>query len=267
MKTKLVFLISLFSGILHSQITLENSYNAPSQNSSIGVINLSIDGYKYLITDTKNATIRIYNINHSVWKTITIQVPATYSLFSIGQLSQGLFNNDPLIEFYYTYWRYTSSPFQVYYGARVENELNNSLITIADCPSIYPAKVGSSSWKLIAQIDSSGKSSAKNFNVYNLVGSLPIITGLNEGDPQNLTSSFYPNPFSEKVVIDYTLPSGITNGEIILFDLNGAELRRYSVDNSFSNIELNNGDLPSGTYLYTINAGGNSTTKKMIIIK
>ena len=49
---------------------------------------------------------------------------------------------------------------------------------------------------------------------------------------------------------NYHLPNGINEGEIVFYDINGKEIKRYRVDNTFNTLIINNSDLPAGTYLY-----------------
>lgn len=265
MKTKLLIAICLVTGFLNAQITLENSYNSPATGSGISSVNLSIAGYKYVITDTKNSTVKLYSLNHSLYKTIVLQVPSGFTLQTVGNISQQLFNSDALVEFTYTYWQMNGA--NVNFGTKVETETNNVLLSLPNCISAYVVNTISNGWKLIATIDSTNKWSAKNFDVYSLIGSLPMITSIGQNQPSEITTNLYPNPSSERVRIDYQLPEGISSGEVVLFDLNGSELRHYNIDKNFTSLDLNNNDLPSGSYFYNITAGSSSTTKKMIIVK
>lgn len=269
MKTKSLLFILMLTGILNAQITLENSYNATTIYGNFSVINLSSSGYKYCYANYANKTVKLYNLNHSIWKTINLPVPNGYSVYSVYNVSESLFNTDASIEVAYTSFLYnfTVTPAIWNYEGKVVNETGTSLVTIPDCQSLSVSNTGPNGWKLIATIDSTNKSSIKSFDVYSLVGSLPLITAIHNETPVDMGSSLTPNPSGDRVRIDYNLPPGVTSGEITLFDLNGSELKRYAVDNSFTSLDLNNGDLPSGTYFYKISAGNNSTTKKMIIVK
>jgi hypothetical protein len=71
---------------------------------------------------------------------------------------------------------------------------------------------------------------------------------------------------STHTTIDYKLPQGVQTAELIIQDLNGKEVRRYKVDNTFNNIILSNSDLSNGTYLYSLQANGTVLETKKIII-
>lgn len=249
-----------------AQITLENSYPSNHQYFNMYVVNLGVSGYKYYSVDPNNKILRIYNLNHSLWKSINILVPTGYN-FGIYNISETLFNTDNSVEVAYCTHTISMNPFTINYEGRVMSETGSLIKVIPNCASMQVYNTGSNGFKLFATIDSVGKTSVKNVEVYSLVGSLPSALTVNEISQDEITSSLYPNPSSERVRIDYELPSGTSTGEVILCDLNGAELKRYQVDRSFSSLDLNNQDLPSGTYFYKINAGSSSSTMKMVVIK
>jgi hypothetical protein len=81
-------------------------------------------------------------------------------------------------------------------------------------------------------------------------------------------SNPYPNPTDNSTTLPFTLPDGENTGEIVLYNMQGNEIRRYKVDRSFSNIILNNSGLPSGNYYYQlVTSQGILGTKKVIVIK
>ena len=100
------------------------------------------------------------------------------------------------------------------------------------------------------------------------------ITSLQENIDLIVMSGNYPNPFSDKTIIRFTLPSaGIVS--IDIFNLNG------QLVNQLLNTELlpgdheviwdatneNGGAIQSGFYFYKINFGNQSITEKMILLQ
>jgi len=64
------------------------------------------------------------------------------------------------------------------------------------------------------------------------------------------------------------LPKEERQGELILYNIQGAEVKRYKVDNTFKDILLDNTQLPAGTYFYQLQTKkGAVGTKKMVVIK
>ena len=78
----------------------------------------------------------------------------------------------------------------------------------------------------------------------------------------------YPNPSNGSVTLQYKLPKNEKDGELILYNMQGAEVKRYIVDNTFKNILLDNTMLPAGTYFYQLQTSkGSVGVKKMVVIK
>ena len=81
-------------------------------------------------------------------------------------------------------------------------------------------------------------------------------------------SNLYPNPSNGTVTLQYQLPEGEQEGELILYNMQGAEVKRYKVDNTFKDVLIDNTQLPAGTYFYQLQTNkGAVGTKKMVVIK
>ena len=81
-------------------------------------------------------------------------------------------------------------------------------------------------------------------------------------------SNLYPNPSNGTVTLQYQLPKGEPEGELVLYNMQCAEVKRYKVDNTFKDILLDNTQLAAGTYFYQLQTkNGSVGTKKMVIIK
>jgi hypothetical protein len=103
---------------------------------------------------------------------------------------------------------------------------------------------------------------------------MKIITGVS-GDPANnlpkdyILSQNYPNPFNPSTMISFSLPKA-NNVKLAVYDLLGREVA--TLVNEFTTagnhtIEFNASNLSSGVYLYKIQAGDFTDTKKMVLIK
>ncbi len=85
---------------------------------------------------------------------------------------------------------------------------------------------------------------------------------------QSIISNPYPNPTNNTTTIDYTLPAGSNEGEIVFYNLQGAEVKRFKVDKTFSTLLVSTADIAAGTYLYQLQTSVVSTEgKKMVVIK
>ena len=68
--------------------------------------------------------------------------------------------------------------------------------------------------------------------------------------------------------IDYQLLQGESQGWISFYNLQGKLVRSFKAEGQSGYLEVDNSDLPSGTYLYQISTGKNSSEpKKMILIR
>ncbi|MBC8046684.1 MAG: T9SS type A sorting domain-containing protein [Fimbriimonadaceae bacterium] len=81
-------------------------------------------------------------------------------------------------------------------------------------------------------------------------------------------SSPYPNPSVNTTRIEYKLPEGIYSGEIVFYDLQGKEIKRFKVDSTFDSLSISTSEIPAGTYYYQLQTSTeNSEGKKMVVIK
>ncbi|HEX2628948.1 MAG TPA: T9SS type A sorting domain-containing protein [Chitinophagaceae bacterium] len=77
-----------------------------------------------------------------------------------------------------------------------------------------------------------------------------------------------PNPFSENTVIEYAVAETKTGSYIIIYDLTGKELLRFTANAGKGNVTINAGRLSNGMYLYSLIVdGAEADTKKMILSK
>jgi pimeloyl-ACP methyl ester carboxylesterase len=98
-------------------------------------------------------------------------------------------------------------------------------------------------------------------------------TGIYNNDntfPKNIVlKQNYPNPFNPKTIIKYTLPNS-EKVKIKVFNLLGQKITTLInklMPSGSHEIEFNAKDLPSGVYLYRIEAGSFIKTRKLILMK
>ena len=78
----------------------------------------------------------------------------------------------------------------------------------------------------------------------------------------------YPNPAVNSTRVNYELPKGANEGEIIFYNLQGNEVKRFKVDRTFESLLISTSDLAAGTYYYRLQTAAQSSEgKKMIVIK
>ena len=265
MKQILLTLTLLFSFLAgYSQVTLQKTYSY-----STTVVKLETLGYKYFLMDVPNSQVRIYNMDHSIYKTINCTVPNGYYLSDVKFVSQNLFNTDAQIELAYTYYKYvsTTSSYYYIYGSKIISESGNILQSIDGAQYIFINKTGESEYKLFAYCFDYSVSPEKVWtNIYSLGGTLVSALDIS-GKQSDSFLNAYPNPASETIRIAYELPENTKNANLFLVDANGHSVKNYQIDNHIDNLALNVNDLSSGVYQYYIEYGNTRTETKKIIIQ
>jgi hypothetical protein len=87
--------------------------------------------------------------------------------------------------------------------------------------------------------------------------------------PNEVTLTSYPNPVQEQATVQYTLPEA---GEVSLevYDLLGrrvATLVKGSKQAGRHQVRLRGGDLPSGVYFGRLEAGSQTVTQKITVVR
>lgn len=288
---KLLFITLIAFGInAKAQIMLENVYAKGNfADGRLRIHHLTSAGYKYSmrILNGSSVTIKLYDLNHSLYKTINVPVMANATTNDVWYISDELFNTNPSdIEYLVIYTSNTSS--NVVY-TRIYDE-NSNLIFSVDTLSL-PLFTGASNdnWSPIYYTSSGVKMilyrpmyipfADSNAYVYSLPGKLPcndctngVVSGLapNGGGYGNKigVSNSYPNPAINSTRIDYAFPNGVNEGEIVFYDLQGKDIKRYKVDKTFDHLLISTADIPAGTYFYQMQTAAQASEgKKMVVIK
>lgn len=245
---KLILLYVFFTimGVVRAQIYLEKDYNA-----STGLTELAISGYKYYLMDVVNNQCRIYNMDHSAWKTINLSIPAGMTLYDIKFVSETLFNTDSKVELAYIYYSYDTTLLFYTYYTKVINENGMELLSIPGCSYLEVDRPGTYGTKMLAYVyDYSIINWTLNTLVYSLPGTLP--TGGIAVEGQRKQDKPFPNPASAMITIPYQLPDGVSKGEISLINGSGQLIQRYRVDRTFRELLIQTAGMPKGIYLYQL---------------
>jgi len=270
MKKLLLMTLLLATTITKGQIALEHFYPA---NFSFSFVRLSLTDNKWAVIDTN--TITLYNLNHSFYKTISI-VGAPVEPTDVLYISKGLFDTDTTTIEYMIDKRDVRE-------TRIFREDGTILFSEDFCsadfgsysgnpvrPAWSPIIISSSGPKMILHTIDSSTYQPNGFKVYSLPGVYypSMVARLNNTENLMELSNPFPNPSSNSTKIGYTIPAGEKNVEIVLYRMNGTEAKRFQVDNRFDTLELNNSDLPAGTYFYQlVSKNQQSASKKMVVIK
>ncbi len=263
-----------------AQITLEYTYDSASslalssnnfKGGQLLVINFEISGERYVRINRMGDNISIYDMNHSLLKVIDCSAlphDNVGNLRHVMYLSETLFDTDPGMEFMYVVvngGHYTG----------IYNEDGSLIFSDSANPAIYfnihlqqyPIYNTSQGTKMILSYENV----AQEAKVYSLPGTLSM--GIQEGNSQLIQaqgniSNAYPNPTNSTTRIDYTFLNGVNQGEIVFYDLQGKEIKRYKVDKTFDHLLISTADIQAGTYFYQLQTtAAASEGKKMLVIK
>ncbi len=263
MKTVAISFVFLFlATALNAQVTLEKKYDY-----STSVVELETLGYKYFLMDVPKSQCRIYNLDHSLFKTINCPVPNNFYLADVKYISEKLFDSDDGLELVYTYYKYvsTSNSYYYEYDSKVINEDGSALTTIDGARYIYVNKTGNDTYKMFAYcFDYSVFPEKVWTNIYNLPGT-SVLSMLNKVPEFNL--DIFPNPASEKVNIFYTLPENEDEGILHIIDNSGRLINQFTVDNHTNYLSLDVQPYQDGIYHYFIECNGSRTPTKKIVIQ
>jgi len=264
MKQILSTLILMFSiALVYGQITLQKTYNY-----STTVVKLETLGYKYYLMDVPANQVRIYNMDHSVYKTISCTIPNGYYLGDVKYVSQNLFNTDSQIELVYIYYKYVtaSTPYYIY-GAKVVNESGSNLISIDGAQYIYVNKTGDTEYKLFAYcFDYSVFPEKVWTNIYSIAG-VPVFSASISDKQQDVLLNAWPNPATEVIRLEYELPANVKSASLNVYDTSGRKIKDFAIDSHSDHIAMNVNDLAAGTYLYNIEYNNQRTSSKKIVVQ
>jgi hypothetical protein len=256
--------LAFIATLTFGQLTLDQTYNY-----STSIVKLESQGYKYYLMDVPNERCQIYNMDHTLFKTINCNIPNGYYLSDIKYVSENLFNNDSQIEIVYTYYKYvtTTNSYYYSYGTRIGNENGTILQPIDNAGFVQVNKTGDTEYKLFAYCyDYSVYPEKVWTNIYNLPGSLYSSVAISENNSDLLLKS-YPNPAVDIVKVEYQLPEHVSTGNLYLFDSHGQAVNNYIIDRHSDHLALNVTGLSKGIYHFFIEYGNNRSESKKIIVQ
>jgi Secretion system C-terminal sorting domain len=257
-----------------SQITLDYTYSYVSTTSG-QVILFSSNGEKIMMNDTGVSQVSLYNTDYSLWKTINLPTYTGFKFSGAYAVSDNLFNSDDLVELIAIYY---STSVSSTYKAQVINESGTVLQDLGNAYSVE-VHIINGNYKLFAyQLNiAAGSAESFTFNIYSLPGTQPCgqcgslglarVQDIVDNGSSNLSAPI-PNPNAGQSKINYTLPEGINQGVITIFNSTGQSVKTYNVGSNFQFITLDNSNLPSGVYYYNLTGAGiQPTGNKMVIVK
>ena len=250
-----------------AQINLEKTYQG--QNANNEVILFSNNGRKISSIDKGSNELKLYETNHTLWKTINIQPPAGYQLTNVYAVSDNLFNSDNAIECVAIFTPLTSGT----YKAHIVNETGTVIKDLGNVSYAIVRHVGNNTFKLFA-FHSEGANGIFN-DVYSLPGTMPCdncgnglgVSKMNNSGGGGVVAAM-PNPANNTVTIAYKLHDGTMAARLVITDIKGQNMQDIQLSNNNSSTTIDLSKYPAGTYYYHLNSPeGSSNFEKFVVIK
>jgi hypothetical protein len=210
---------------------------------------------------------RIYNTDHSLFKTINCNVPNGFYLSDITDLSETLFDTDPGIELLCTFYKYNTAKAYYEYNSKIINDDGSQMIFIDGSLYNYVNKTSENIWKLFSYYYDYSVSPEKVWtNIYSLPGSPVVNVVINPNNPEILLNAF-PNPASQSLKVAYILPENISQATLPLIDNSGKQVEQFMVDSHTDHLMLDVSRYQSGVYHYFIEYGNTKTPAKKLMVR
>jgi len=262
MKIAVALFLAFFGvQVASAQLTLDKHYDY-----SANTVKINDTDYKLYIMDVPGNQCRIYNPDHSLYKTISLSVPANNYLYDIKFVSQNMFNTDSKIELLYTYYLWVSTDTQgngyYVYNTKVVNETGTVLLDAPNVVYAYIKEHSSGVYKLyLYGTDYSLWPYKVWTDIYNIPGK--VQTDAISISAMNTLKSAYPNPANTSVTLPYAMQNGTTKGVMKIISADGAQVAQFEVDRYFDNVLLPVEGMKKGAYLYFVEYENNTKSETM----
>jgi hypothetical protein len=281
MKNRFIVLFSvasawsiLYSGIAKAQLTYETTYSGSAVNQNhrgfIASCRLNESSTKYLTAEYDvtgegmyNLVYRLYNLDHSLYRTLEMITDTMVGGYPFPiSIQENLFNLDATIEVAYRRYR---GP--VLSSFKIVDENGNLIFERDSLSSRNPTFIGTEvGTKMVLEIGEANSSYISNRKeVYALGGVRLNIPKPDDGTGVEMMV-LSPNPSTEFARLTYSLPAGVAQAEVVLYNNQGWEVKRFVVDGTFSDLLVSNAELRAGTYHYCMMVNGNVVGSKSAIV-
>ena len=296
MKKLITLILVLSAWNSFAQLTLVRETNTSLQPFQLSSGKWLLSSYAYNNNSPKSIT--IYNEDLSVFKLVNIsqtfphdtsgytdnymrieEIQRYDGVFNEDlEITDLFFNTDSKMEFIISY---SSSKYENGKTKRIRTDLviNEDEKELFRFESLVGDYIGYNFWKYLnVNFRNEENKNLSTTKIYSIPGNLPCpsscsqkaasitpITQPNEFKGIQVTG--FPNPSSDKVTLAYALPEGVAFGTLRLYTQTGELVKEFKVSNQVDHLELPVSEYTSGTYYYELQAGGNTSGgKKMVII-
>lgn len=272
MKHLPIIFLFFFSLKINAQFELEQSYEQASVfegnliEQQFYMVNLEVDGMKYVHVDVVNSVVTFYNLDHSFWKSISLE--NTTDVNELGDVSksvlyitQHLFDLDDEIELMYVdIWNTNAAVTQIVNedGSILFTEMDAMPGIKANVPQVQePIYNTPNGTKMILSLLNG------NANVYSLSGMYNELVEISNDDFLSVTNPF-PNPAKHTLSLSYEFPSGIHSGSMSITDAKGSILRTQTLNSNTALLTIDLSGLISGIYIVTLYSNDNLSIARKV---
>jgi len=75
-----------------------------------------------------------------------------------------------------------------------------------------------------------------------------------------------PNPFLQNTAIQYYIPSSAKQAQLIVYSIDGRQLKSFSLNNGMNQVTIDGGTLSSGQYVYALVVDGKKVDSKQMVL-
>lgn len=238
-----------------AQITLEHTFNGNANFCNAYILNGDVNYYS-IINSTDNQ-IKLFNMDYSLYKTITILPPSGYKISGVSFFTKHLFNNDDKIEFLVMFYSSTSNS-----NLNTTNKLyNEDENLIKDFGYYYLSTTNiikiNDQYRLLLLCYTNN---TLPFTYKTEIYSLPGTMSSSIAETENINKHFslpFPNPSNSFINLPYQLNQG-QQSVMRIFNTQGQLIEIKQLDYEFDKIILNVSNYSKGIYFYEVNGISNT---------
>lgn len=261
-----IFLFLAFSAVFSlnspAQIVFEQSF--PYSGT---ITQLEKEGPKFYLMDIVAKECRIYNLDYSLYKTISLDVPADRYLYDIQFVTQNLFDSDDGVELLYVFYQYveTATGYYYVYTTRIADENGSVLLDVPGGSWTEIKNISTEGARMMVWVtDYSVYPYPVETRIYKLDGQLSGVRA--EQVPGFHDNGFFPNPTTGIIRTNADRFGTNDKAEWVIMDMAGKMVARVPVSEAGNPLDLKSIGLLNGIYLIRMESKNYQTKFQQIVL-
>jgi hypothetical protein len=223
-----------------SALKIIETYSLHYSADIYSVSDRAVKFYQIISPNLFSFSLNIYNLDFSLYKTVTLSTPSGYRTSYLGFVTINMFNYDDKVEFIVAFTNQTETEKKDI--VKLYNEDGNELFDFIDFIPYEAVKKNAEDYYILYG----------NVNDdYRYYSVKPSPTKVNETNIKR-NALPYPNPAAQTINLPYQLKSG-EQTDMQIYDVNGKLVATKRIDAAFDKIVLNVSGYEKGIYVYTYN--------------